>query len=336
MSARGWSIVGQGLAGTCLAWELWLRGEPFTLLDQPQPSSSTRVAAGIINPITGKNFEPSWRLAEFLPEALAHYAAIEAQLGSQIWHPMAVLRLAASPKEWAKIQAKLAAPAVAPWVAGKVAPPTGWTGAVALRGGGRVDTVALIDRSREFFRQRGCYETATATADTATTIWCDGAAGLIAGRLGHHRCAKGEILTLRASGWDESSIRIGAGGWLVPLGGGVFRAGSTYEWNELDARPTTKGQQRVLEIIAQLGGGSDYEVTAHVAGIRPIVRQSQPLIGPLAGGGWVFNGLGSKGALYAPGIAARLAKWLVEATPPEATVRWPLQAVGSSRVEDPQ
>ena len=72
------------------------------------------MAAGMINPITGKNFEPSWRLAEFLPEALSFYARIEKQIGRRLWHPFPVLRLAGTEKEWRKIVSKLGAAAVAP------------------------------------------------------------------------------------------------------------------------------------------------------------------------------------------------------------------------------
>jgi glycine/D-amino acid oxidase-like deaminating enzyme len=57
-------------------------------------------------------------------------------------------------------------------------------------------------------------------------------------------------------------------------------------------------------------GGRDFEVTAHEAAIRPIIRKSQPVIGALEDGRVVFNGLGSKGSLYAPGVAARLNVWL--------------------------
>ena len=121
---------------------------------------------------------------------------------------------------------------------------------------------------------------------------------------------------MRAADWDGSRIRIGAGGWLVPLGGGVFKVGSTYEWEELDDIPTAKGRARIEEIACRLGG-VDFEVIGHDAGVRPILRRSQPLIGPLEGGGWMFNGLGSKGSLYAPGMARRLACWLVDGTEPE-------------------
>lgn len=320
MSAPVWTIAGQGLAGTCLAWALWRRGAEFMLVDRGAGGSS-RVAAGMVNPLTGKNFEPSWRIAEFLPAALKFYADVEKRIGRQVWYPFPVLRLAGSDKEWRKIISKLDSPEVVPWVAGEVFAPAGWIGAVAVRGGGRLDTRAFMDGSRGFFEELGCYRKneVCLAEKTENVIWCDGAAGLMAGRYGAHRCAKGEILTLRAEGWDETCIRIGAGGWLVPQGGGVFKVGSTYEWDELDELPTDRGRARVEEIVSRLGG-EVFEVIGHEAGVRPILRRSQPLIGPLDEGGWMFNALGSKGSLYAPGMAGRLARWLVDGVEPEPEV----------------
>lgn len=321
MNADGkrWTIIGQGLAGACLAWALWERGEKFTLIDRGTGGSS-RVAAGMINPITGKNFEPSWRIAEFLPDALEFYARIEARIGRRLWYPFPVLRLAGSDKEWRKILSKLDVPGVKPWLVGETEAPHGWCGAVELRGGGRLDTRAFMDGSREFFETSGCFRLGVVPIQEIHPgeIRCEGAAGLIAGRYGPSRCAKGEILTVKAV-WDERHIRIGAGGWLVPQGGGVFKVGSTYEWDHLDEQPTENGRLRVEEIAARLGGGA-FQVIGHDAGIRPILRCSQPLIGPIGNGAWMFNGLGSKGSLYAPGMAARLADWLADGAEPEPEV----------------
>jgi glycine oxidase len=301
-------IVGQGLAGTCLAWEFLRRGVPFRITDRGA-GGSTRVAAGLINPITGKNFEPSWRIAEFYPGAIAFYRSLEAEFGGTIWHPLPVLRLASSDKEWEKISAKLALPGVRPWIGGTPVIPEGFSGGVELVGGGWLDTRKFLELSGDRFRELGLW------AETGSpAIRCEGAAGLIAGSMGGHRCAKGEILTLRAD-WPETHIRIGAGGWLVPIGGGCFRVGSTYDWDRLDDTPTSAGHGRITAIAAKLGGG-DFEVTGHVAGIRPILRRSQPLVGKCASGDWLFNGLGSKGTLYAPGMAAMLADWILDGIRP--------------------
>jgi glycine oxidase len=317
-AASNWKIVGQGLAGTCLAWSLWKRDTSFKLLDQGVGGSS-RIAAGMINPVTGKNFEPSWRIGDFLPEALDFYTEVEKELSQKIWYPLPVLRLARSEKEWDKIVSKLDALDVIPWVLGKVPAPAGWIGAVEVRGGGRLDTPMFLDRSRDFFERRGRFELSKVSFDDHNMIRCEGASGLLTGKYGLHRCAKGEILTIRANDWDEKHIRIGAGGWLVPQGGGIFRVGSTYEWNELDHKPTETGRAKVEE-IASLLGGSVFEVMSHEVGIRPILRRSQPMIGPLANGGWIFNALGSKGSLYAPGMANRLSRWLLDGIEPEQDV----------------
>lgn len=319
MSASPWTIVGQGLAGTCLAWDLWKRGVPFHLTDREQGGSS-RVAAGLINPVTGKNFEPSARIATFLPEAMAFYQEIERRLGITLWHPLPVLRLADTDKEWRKMLQKSTQPDITPWLSNNVAPLAieGWVGALMLTGGGRLDTRAFLDASREFFRQLGLYQNSDIphAHGHGRHIRCEGAAGLIAGTCGPHRCAKGEILTLHAESWDASHIRIGAGGWLVPLGNGLFKCGSTYEWNQLDENPTSIGRIRIEAIATRLGG-PDFEIIAHEAGIRPILRRSEPLIGPIAGGDWMFNALGSKGSLYAPGMARRLGLWLAEGIEPD-------------------
>jgi glycine/D-amino acid oxidase-like deaminating enzyme len=301
-------FIGQGLAGICLAWELLRRGVPFHIADRGK-GGSTRVAAGLINPITGKNFEPSWRITDFYPRAIAFYRSLEEKFGLTLWHPLPVLRLASSEKEWAKISAKLDLTEVRPWVGTARAIPKSFLGGVELVGGGWLDTQKFLQLSADHFRELGL------SVETGNPrIRCEGAAGLIGGSMGAHRSAKGEILTVRAD-WPETHIRIGAGGWLVPIGGGCFRVGSTYDWDNLDEQATPAGCERITIIAAKLGG-ADFEVIAHVAGIRPILRRSQPLVGKDESGDWVFNGLGSKGTLYAPGMAAMLADWILDGVRP--------------------
>jgi len=308
-------IIGQGLAGICLAWDFLRRGVPFRIADRGE-GGSTRVAAGLINPITGKNFEPSWRIADFHPQAIAFYRSLEEEFGLTLWHPLPVLRLASSEKEWAKISAKIDLPEVRPWVGATRAIPKSFLGGVELTGGGWLDTRKFVQLSADHFRELGL------SAQTGKPrIRCEGAAGLIAGSMGGHRCAKGEILTVQAD-WPETHIRIGAGGWLVPIGGGCFRVGSTYDWDNLDEQATAAGLERITAIAAKLGG-ADFEVIAHVAGIRPILRRSQPLVGKDESGDWVFNGLGSKGTLYAPGMAAMLADWILDGVRPDPEFVFP-------------
>lgn len=309
-----WIIVGQGIAGTCLAWQLWQRGIPFRIVDSGEAGSS-RVAAGMINPITGKNFQQSENIAAELPGAIAFYTDIGRKTGSVLWHPFPIHRLAESEKEWAKISRKLEDAEVRHWVSGTLEPPPPWCGGVVVSGGGRLDTGLFLDVSREFFRSVGIISQARESHSSSSEkhIWCDGAAGLLTGRLGPHRCAKGEMLILESGVLSESEILIGGGGWIVPLGNGKFKAGATYEWDDLTMEPTVVGKARVLEIAEKLAGEKSFSVVDHVVGIRPIIQRSKPVIGKISGSR-VFNGLGSKGSLYAPGYAAHFAEMLAAET----------------------
>ena len=307
-----WTIVGQGIAGTCLAWRLRQRGVPIRIVDR-EAGGSSRVAAGLINPVTGKNFEPTPGIADLLPRALEFYQDLEVDLGLRLWHPLPILRLAADEKEWRKMLAKCARADVARWIDGGPVDADGWCGALQITGGGRLDIRAFLDASRAFFIKHGIYQHAEIrhTSAPERTVWCDGAAGLISGRLGPHRCAKGEILTVRAPHWPQHHIRIGGGGWLVTLGEACFKAGATYQWDPLDETPTRGGQEKVSAIARRLGGDDRFEVITHEAGIRPIIRRSEPQAGPLGDGSWMFNGLGSKGSLTAPAVAGQLAARII-------------------------
>ena len=313
-----WRIVGQGLAGTCLGLEFFERGIPFRIVD-PGTGGSTRVAAGLLNPLTGKNFQPSWLIDGFHPYALDYYRKLEQRFAVVLWHEMPVMRLAETEQEWRKISSKLEFPELKPWIAEnqESLTPRGFFRHVILRGGGWLDTRKFLEVTRAFFKQQGVLEQGMEDADAAgeCRVMCDGAQGLMKNQLGTHRCAKGEILTLKAD-WPQDCIRVGAGGWLIPIGDGKFRVGSTYEWDRLDDEPTPQGLARISEIARKLGG-DDFERVEHVAGVRPILRRSQPLIGKNAGGDWVFNGLGSKGSLYAPKMAKILADWMFDGVLPD-------------------
>lgn len=333
-----WRIIGQGLAGTCVAWQLLKRGSNCTVTTDGRDGSS-RVAAGLVNPVTGKNFAPSWRIGEFLPEAEKFYQELERLLGIRFWHPLPLIRLARDANEWHRIEARLTLPQTSPWIIARVEPPTGWHAAVELRGGARLDCQCFLDASLAHFERLGmierrCFDSDTdqdPALDATRLIRCEGASGLLANSLGPHRCAKGEILTIEAPTWPQSHIRIGAGGWLVPIGGNRFKAGATYEWELLDPNPTAAGRAHVLEIARALGGDDAFSVIDHLAGVRPILRRSQPLIGNHPHGGWFLNGLGSKGSLYAPGCARRLVEACLHGKPIEVDLDFVLFANNRSR-----
>ena len=47
-------IVGQGIAGTCFAFELLKQNKTFVIIDHYTPNTSSRVALGVYNPLVLK------------------------------------------------------------------------------------------------------------------------------------------------------------------------------------------------------------------------------------------------------------------------------------------
>ena len=107
----------------------------------------------------------------------------------------------------------------------------------------------------------------------------------------------------------------------MPLGNSLFRAGATYEWDELDSVPTQKGRDEICSRLREFLR-LPFEVIGHDAAVRPILRHQYPVVGlhPQLRQLGFFNGLGSKGALQAPWLADHFAVVLIEETPLDPAV----------------
>ena len=91
MREAGFIVVGQGIAGSCLALELADRGARVEIVDDGGGSAACLVAAGVINPITGKRLVKSWRSSVAHPRAREFYRSLEARLGKRFFHDRKIL-----------------------------------------------------------------------------------------------------------------------------------------------------------------------------------------------------------------------------------------------------
>jgi len=288
-------VIGFGLAGACVALQLQKAGHEVRVIDDGK-RGSTHVAAGLVNPVAGRNFEMSRDLAGSLEVAMPFYR----ELGAKLFHPMPITRLWCDAKDRAKFERKRAQ--FESWIA--VVDDEG----VTWKGGGWLDCPRFLEAARrEFLKAGGKFVEQSSEREA---IWCTGAAGLIRGDFPkvEHRSAKGEILTVRIPGWNEKRILI-SGGWIIPIGDDLYRTGATYEWDDLESGPTDVGREKVEKILRKFTS-RDYEIVGHVAGVRPIIDRSNPSIRYQEGRGWFVNGLGSKGVIYAPSLALEMVRQL--------------------------
>lgn len=312
-------IVGQGLAGTALAWALLKRHKRVRVLDREAGNRASRVAAGLLTPITGKRLADSWRWGELFPAARAFYREREAELGCEFFREAPAVRLFQSETERERCRGALCEV------------PTGFRsplGAFEMPAA-RLDVCAYLDASREAFRAEGVYERRDfdpgAPLPDATVVFCRGfdpSADPWFGGIAWN-AAKGEILTVYAPELREERV-IHFGGWLAPVGEHLYRLGATYTWDPLDTLPTPEAR---AELEAKLRAVLDvpFEVVGHDAAVRPVIDAGKPALGTHPRNARVacFNGLGSKGSLLAPFFAEQLAAHLCDGGPvdPEVDVR---------------
>jgi glycine/D-amino acid oxidase-like deaminating enzyme len=70
-------IVGQGIAGSLLYHSLTKAGAECIVIDDNKLNSASRVAAGLVNPVTGRRLVKSWMIDQLLPVIAGQYSEIE-------------------------------------------------------------------------------------------------------------------------------------------------------------------------------------------------------------------------------------------------------------------
>jgi glycine oxidase len=317
-------IIGQGLAGTLLAWEFERSGIPFVVADQGHAGAASRVAAGIVNPVTGRRLVKSWRIDTFLPLARAAYRELETVLGVPLWREIRVRRLYADERERGVAAEKYARGELAPYVA---VPPDGagfW-----IEGAARVDVPTLLNATRARWRATGrlveeVFDVQNPRDKFDLVIDCRGVAGARDEAFGFvpWEFSKGQILTLAVDGLAPDVV-LNRGHWVLPVAEGVAWIGATHEPRFTDLAPEPAARKLMEESATRLLD-RPFSVTGHHTGVRVNLPDRHPVAGrhPADQRLGICNGLGAKGALWAPVLARQWVNHLTEAVPfdPEVTV----------------
>lgn len=326
-------IVGQGLAGTLLDYSLQDRGRSVGVIDDGYPRSASRVAAGLINPVTGRRYVKSWRIDDLLPVAQKTYRTLEKELGISIFRKLNILRSLFNQGDennwWArsgesgyekylldKVELGNYAQFTSPGIAhGEV------------QNGAQINLVKLIEayrrkleREQRFqqsvfdYRQLEINENNVEYGDwkADNLIFCEGA------KVKQNpffndlpfRGDKGEALIVRIPGAHFSKAlkrRI----FIIPLGDELYWIGATYERRHKNDLPTEKGRIFLEEHLKSFLK-APFEILEHRAAIRPTVKDRRPFLGRHARYPQLvlFNGLGTKGASLAPFWAKHMAAYL--------------------------
>jgi glycine/D-amino acid oxidase-like deaminating enzyme len=334
-------IVGQGLCGTFLSWNLISAGKTVLVIDDDQPSTSTKVASGVINPVTGRRIVRTWEIEKLLPFAWNAYTELGNELGAELirkcnilnFHPTPQMELAfrdrmMEEKEYLHVPEDQEAWREYfnfPFSIGEINPSllidllsmlTGWRKKLAEANSllsGRFEwTECKIESDQVTYQNH----------QAKKIIFCEGTEGLdnrYFNLLPYTR-NKGEAIIASIPLLPRNHI-FKQGISLVPWHDGLWWIGSTHEWNFTDLMPTVefrRNTQTQLYHWLKL----PFEIVDHIASERPTNMERRPFAGlhPIHPSVGLFNGMGTKGCSLAPYFAKQFTDYLVNQTPMEPLV----------------
>lgn len=331
-------IVGQGLAGSWMATVLAGRGWKLRVYDDGSQSAASRVASGMMTPLTGKRLVPTWRLDPLLDLAKAAYAEQERELGCALIDDRPSLRVFSSEDQAQRWDKRANEPALLPYLGERYAAGARVHGielpfgGCTLLQGARVDVRAWVQKVRDKLAAQGAYVQRRVDLEAVVK---DGEHWVVEGErcrrvvfcLGYQamqhqltrrlpfKPARGDLIEVTAPALS-ASVHLQAGVSLTALGSGKALVGGNYDWRDIHGGPSQGHAQTLLTKVQEIIG-QPLSVVGHRCGVRPIVEGRVPVLGEIEGhsGAYLLNGLASKGTMWAPWMARHLCD-VMEGTQP--------------------
>ncbi|WP_194774367.1 NAD(P)/FAD-dependent oxidoreductase [Pararhodonellum marinum] len=315
-------LVGQGLAGTVLSHQLITGGYTVHLIDMPAENKSSRVAAGLYNPITGKKMVKTWNADQLFPVIEPFYEGLEKLLGVQFLHKRPIYRPFLNVEELNEWMGFSGDKGFEPYIEKIVDRPLfeevqNDFGGVLLKNSGFLDLNTLLDTYSKWLLQKNMLSekkfeernlnfergyVAYGDIRAKSLIYANGLGAMKSGFFDGLPFApvKGEILTIEQSFTPYEIINRGV--FRISLPDGNVKVGSTYSWHDLEKGISEKAKMEILEKHHKLIKNKDYKLIQHEFGIRPATKDRKPFLGkhPKHENVYLFNGFGAKGVSLAP------------------------------------
>ena len=328
-------ILGHGLAGASLAIQLLKRGKKILVIDSPSPTTASRVAAGLFNPITGRKMVKSWLADKLFSFLHQYYREVETSTARKFFFPMPVYRPFVSIEEQNEWMAKSIEPSFQNYVERVFTAPSfdgvkDPHGGLLLKQAGYLNTSEYLDAVRNLIGRENTFLEAHSTdADVVIDSQRVRYQNFEAERLvvcnGSHdnpwfswlpiRPLKGETLRIQCD-YRESTI-LNRGVYIVPAAErGQWRVGATYDQEDKEPGATEKAKAELVEKTQELIA-FPFNIVQQEYGFRPTTPDRRPIIGrhPEMERVFTFNGLGTKGVSLAPYFSDVLARFIENGEP---------------------
>lgn len=337
-------IVGQGICGSFLSRDLLKAGKTVLVIDDSIPLSASKIASGVINPITGRRLVRTWEIETLMPFAVEAYQSWGVTMGTSLIQQCNILDFHPTPQMVVAFAERLASekeflrqPSMIDY----------WKTYFNFDFGiGEIDPCWLIDINallnkwrlelkhnnhllEEVFHWEECIITqdhiAYKNIIAQKIIFCEGELGFSNPyfKLLPYSGNKGEALIVRIPDLPRTNI-FKQGMNIVPWQNDLFWIGSSYEWDFIDKHPSPEFLQKVKKQLTHWLK-LPFEIMDHVASVRPANMERRPFIGlhPMVSSVGIFNGMGTKGCSLVPYFSLAFTNYLVNGLPlnPQVDVR---------------
>jgi glycine/D-amino acid oxidase-like deaminating enzyme len=329
-------IIGQGLAGSMLAFCLIEAGFRVLVIDNQHKGSASKVAAGIINPITGHRLNLTEGFEHYFASATKLYDQLEQALKVVLLQPLKQQRLIKNQGQYEYYLKRKDQKNYCSFL-GDLKPTklhfnSNSYGSISIKQTAIVNTSSLLDHLKSWLSERSSYmeakldyktllrsgESFSIVDKTAKqVIFCEGYQAINNPWLEHlpFKLSKGEVLTVQTNPVLNDKM-LNWGSWMLPALPGtesrLVKLGSNYDWIDLDLTPNPQTAAKLLDSLKQFTP-YEAELVRSDVGIRPTTVQRHPFVGRLINleHAFCFNGFGSKGCLLIPHYAQLLCQHLV-------------------------
>jgi glycine/D-amino acid oxidase-like deaminating enzyme len=337
-------IVGQGICGTMISWFLYREGKSFMVIDDGNENSSSKIAAGIINPVTGRRYAYTWMIDGVMPFAIDSYKVIGDYLGVELAFPRSIIDFFPSPQMRTAFIERLTENDTYlhsypdqnhfnqyfnhAFGCGEIRP--AYTVHLQVLLSSWRNRLAAMNAIREEKFDANILTTSkdSVSYDNLTAqriIFCDGTDGVSNPwfQILPYAPNKGEALVIECEELTNEHI-FKRGLMLAPMPGQhLYWLGSNYQWEFADDQPSEQFYVHATSVL-NTWLKKPYKVLAHKAAVRPATLERRPFVGfhPQFQNIGILNGMGTKGTSLAPFFAHQLVQHLLYGLPitPEANV----------------
>ena len=342
-------IIGQGLAGSILAYRLIQNGKKVLVIDNQHHGASSKVAAGIINPVTGHRLTTNVLFNEQREISLHLYTELESLFSINFITHLKQFRLLTSTEQTEFWNKRKNHSAYQDYVGEKLSSLDPFVdndfGAVEIHKTLRVHTSELLLAFKQWFLDKQSYLNKKIDYDSIdisndrvkidaiqskNIIFCEGYQVIYNPWWKHlpFKLSKGEIIKVKVD--KPINTMLNWQQWLVPesTDGRELLLGSTYLWGDFSDDDSLKSSQEANDyLLMSLKANTNLKAQflKQHAGIRPTPTHRYPYIGSHknASNVYCFNGFASKGCLTIPYYSELFVKHLIEKLAlPEDVTRW--------------